>query len=149
MDARTQRMHTFMEKFMNLKLVMRRNQKNERGGPKHLLVVIHSIGDGDPIMVSALSQKLEISNAAATQLVDTLEKHGWIKRVQDEHDRRVTLIALTEDGNVALKEHFIKMSKFVDGMIEYLGEEDATHIERILDKLMAYALSASEQQSGL
>lgn len=149
MDARTERMHTFMEKLMNLKLVMRRSQKNERGGPKHLLVVMHSIDEGKPIMVSALAQKLEISNAAATQLVDTLEKHGWIQRIQDDHDRRVTLIALTDEGRVALKEHFMRMAELVDGLIEYLGEEDASHIERILDKLMAYALNASEQHNGL
>lgn len=137
MDLKEKRIHAFMEKFMNMRLLMRRTHKKENNA-RFLLVILHSIDHGNPVMVSQLSQKLEISHAASTQMVNSLVKHGWVFRTHDKEDRRIVWIDLTEQGKDVLKEIFVESTTFMEGMIEYLGDEDFNHLDRILDKVMDY-----------
>ena len=137
------RIHGFMEKFMTLRRLMRRTQRKENN-TRFLLIIIHSIEEGKPVMVSQLSQKMEITNAASTQMVDSLVKHGWVSRTQDEHDRRIMWVDLTEEGKRILNETFQESTRFMKKMFDYLGEDDVKHLDRILDKAMEYALSVSE-----
>lgn len=143
MNQQDKRLHEFMEKFMNLRRLMRRTQRKENN-PRFLLVILHSIEQGKPVMVSQLSQKMEITNAASTQMVDSMVKHGWVIRTQDEKDRRIMWVELTEEGKNVLRQTFKESSNFLQGMYEYLGAEDFNHLDRILDRVMDYALSVSE-----
>lgn len=137
------RIHGFMEKFMTLRRLMRRTQRKENN-TRFLLIIIHSIEEGKPVMVSQLSQKMEITNAASTQMVDSMVKHGWVSRTQDEHDRRIMWVELTDEGKRILNETYQESKRFMKGMFDYLGEEDVQNLDRILDKAMEYALSVSE-----
>jgi DNA-binding MarR family transcriptional regulator len=142
MELKQKRIHAFMEKFMNMRLLMRRTQKKENN-PRFLLVILHSIDQGKPVTASQLSQKMEISNAASTQMVDSLVKHGWVNRTQDEKDRRIVWVDLTDEGTNVLREVFIESTRYMEGMIEHLGDEDFNHLDRILDKVMEYMLENS------
>ena len=51
----------------------------------HLLGYLEN--DGLPIM-REISEKLNVSDAAVTQIVDTLEKGGWARRIPHVDDRR-------------------------------------------------------------
>lgn len=145
MDASKQkRYHDFMEKYMNLQRIMRRHQKNKQRCNAWLLVAIHSINQGEAVMVSQISSKLEISNAAATQMIDTLENQGFVERQYDDSDRRITLVKLTKDGKSALKFAFMQTTVYLDGLFDYLGEEDTNNLTRLIDKMMEYTLKTME-----
>lgn len=138
MDDNQKRIHNFMEKFMNLRLLMKRTHK-KNNNTRFVLVILHSIDEGKPVMISQISQKMEISNAASTQIVDNLEKQGWVHRIQDENDRRVIWVDLTEKGNKILQQTFKETSKMMEGLIQYIGEEDFDHLNRILDKVLDFS----------
>lgn len=138
MDDNQKRIHNFMEKFMNLRLLMKRTHKKDNN-TRFMLVILHSIDEGKPVMISQISQKMEISNAASTQIVDNLEKQGWVHRIQDENDRRVIWVDLTEKGNKILKQTFKETSKMMEGLIQFIGEEDFDHLNRILDKVLDFS----------
>lgn len=142
--TKLERYHDFMEKYMNLQRIMRRNQKDRQKCSAWLLVAIHSISQGKAVMISQISTKLEISNAAATQMVDTLEKQGFVIRLDDEHDRRITLVKLTDQGKLALKIAFNQTTSFLDGLFDYLGEDDMLHLMRLIDKTLEYTLNSQE-----
>lgn len=138
-DLKNQRIHAFMEKFMNLKRIMRRTAKRHQG-PHFAIIILHMVGHGKPVMASQISQKMEITNAAASQLIDNLVKHGWVTRTQDDKDRRITWIELTPLGTEILHENFKQASFYLEGLLDYLGEEDASHLERIIDKTVEFSL---------
>ena len=48
--------------------------------------------------VSDVGEKLGITNAAASQLVDKLVQAGLVARTEAAHDRRVRQLALTDQG---------------------------------------------------
>ena len=145
MDTTKQkRYHDFMEKYVNLQRIMRRNQKDRQKCSAWLLVAIHSISQGKAVMISQISAKLEISNAATTQMVDVLEKQGFVTRQDDEHDRRITLVQLTDQGKSALKIAFNQTTTFLDGLFDYLGEDDTRSLLRLIDKTLEYTLNSQE-----
>lgn len=139
-----ERYHDFMEKYMQLQRIMRRNRKNRQKCDAWLLVAIHSISQGEAVMISQISQKLEVSNAAATQMIDAMAKQGLVERIYDEHDRRITLVKLTEDGIKALKIAFMQTTHYLDGLFDYLGEEDTANLMRLIDKMLVYTLNSME-----
>lgn len=143
-EQKQERYHDFMEKYMQLQRIMRRNRKNRQKCDAWLLVAIHSISQGEAVMISQISQKLEVSNAAATQMIDAMAKQGLVERVYDEHDRRITLVKLTEDGIKVLKIAFIQTTYYLDGLFDYLGEEDTSNLMRLIDKMLVYTLNSME-----
>ena len=51
-----------------------------------------------PVAMSELAEILGCDNSNVTGIIDRLEYRGLVERRPAEHDRRVKLLALTEDG---------------------------------------------------
>ncbi|HKI53497.1 MAG TPA: MarR family transcriptional regulator, partial [Anaerolineales bacterium] len=49
--------------------------------------------------MSEISERFEITPAAASQLVEKLVQHGFVVREEDPHDRRAKLLNLTDKGS--------------------------------------------------
>lgn len=47
---------------------------------------------------SEIAEKLILSRASVTSLLDSLEKYGYVRRTAHPDDRRMLLIELTDDG---------------------------------------------------
>jgi len=74
-------------------------------------------------------------------MIDNLEKKGFVERFSDDNDRRITLVGLTPHGKEALKISFNETTAFLDGLFNYLGEEDTRHLNRLIDKVMEYTMA--------
>jgi DNA-binding MarR family transcriptional regulator len=48
--------------------------------------------------VSSLAHQMKVSPPNVTGILDRLEHHGWVRRTDDPHDRRVVRVILTDDG---------------------------------------------------
>lgn len=53
---------------------------------------------GHPLRMAELAERVLISRPTASRVVDRLVGAGWVDRWHDDRDRRVVLIALTEEG---------------------------------------------------
>src|SRR3954454_6590536 len=53
-------------------------------------------GAGEPLSHSGIAQRLFVTGASVTSLVDTLERKGLVRRIRDTADRRVVLVELTD-----------------------------------------------------
>ena len=53
---------------------------------------------GEAMPMTEVSSKLHITKPAVTNLVDRLEKHGYIKRAAQKGDRRVHMLQLQAKG---------------------------------------------------
>jgi DNA-binding MarR family transcriptional regulator len=49
--------------------------------------------------LSELSDHLRIAPRSTTEVVDALQEHGLVQREPDPHDRRATLVRLTDRGS--------------------------------------------------
>ena len=67
-------------------------------GDFDMLATMRRRAGDDPIKIKDLQRSLMLSSGGTTKRLDRLESAGLIQRRPDPHDRRGTLIALTDEG---------------------------------------------------
>lgn len=99
-----------------------------------LLSVLISMNESNPmgVKVSDISTHLQITPAAVTQMINSLEASKYVERLPDPDDRRVVLVRPTEEGKQMILEKRKKFLSNFEGLVEYLGEEDSQELIRLL-----------------
>jgi DNA-binding MarR family transcriptional regulator len=89
-----------------------------------------------PLRLTALAAVEGVAQPSMTALVTGLEKAGLVERRTDSADRRVVLVALTEEGREHLRTRRQAGAEWFTGLVDQLSEEDTA--------LLAAALPALE-----
>lgn len=97
------------------------------------------LADGEEgVKVSDLSQRLGITPAAVTHMLNSLEEEGYIERLRDSKDRRVVMVRPSAKGQEILEQGKKEFLKRFSGLVEYLGEKDTSELIRLLNKAIFY-----------
>lgn len=83
--------------------------------------------------VSDLSERFDITNAAASQLVDKLVQSGLIQREEDPSDRRAKLLNLTEKGRELIQQGMEERYRWVDQLAAKLTPEERSRVAEALE----------------
>ena len=84
---------------------------------------------------SELSEHLHIAARSATEVIDDLEAKGLVRRAPDPHDRRATLVELTESGARLGDEVQAARGIEAERIFDQLSSADRAELARILRKL--------------
>jgi len=68
-----------------------------------LLLAIKGLPDGVTATIGELAARLQLRHHSAVELVDRLEKHGYVARGRAGGDRRQVILHLTESGTNLLR----------------------------------------------
>jgi DNA-binding MarR family transcriptional regulator len=93
--------------------------------------------------MSEIGVRLGVTPRNVTKLVDGLEAEGLLKREPHPHDRRVTLLLLTEKGRLVSRESMGANCATAAQLYERLTPAERRDLARILRKLLE-ALRATE-----
>ncbi|MGZ6503330.1 MAG: MarR family winged helix-turn-helix transcriptional regulator [Tumebacillaceae bacterium] len=88
--------------------------------------------------VSEIGQLLEVTSPTVTQLINGLEAQGLVARTVDPDDRRAVRISLTEHGEAITKQASESYSTAVNGLIDFLGDEQSEQLIELLSKVSEY-----------
>ncbi len=83
--------------------------------------------------ISNLSEHMDISAAAASQLVEKLVQAGLLERSEDPHDRRAKQVALSSKGEELIEQGIQERYRWVDGLAETLNPEEKIKITEALE----------------
>ena len=83
--------------------------------------------------IGDISERFDITNAAASQLVDKLVQSGFIKREEDPHDRRAKLLNLTDKGKELIQQGIEERYRWVDQLAEKLTVEERVQVSEALN----------------
>ena len=83
--------------------------------------------------MSQVSERFEITPAAASQLVDKLVQSGLIKRDEDPHDRRAKVLNITDKGRELIQRGIEERYRWVDQLAERLTAEERVQVSEALD----------------
>jgi DNA-binding MarR family transcriptional regulator len=83
--------------------------------------------------MSEISERFEVTAAAASQLVDKLVQSGFIKREEDPHDRRAKLLNLTDRGKELVQQGIEERYRWVDQLAERLTAEERVQVSEALN----------------
>jgi DNA-binding MarR family transcriptional regulator len=90
-----------------------------------------------PLRLSELSELLRIAPRSATEVVDALAERGLAERLPDPHDRRATLVRLTERGTELATAIRAARDAGTEGYFDRLSAADRAELTRILRALRA------------
>lgn len=104
--------------------------------PKSEVIVLKIIDELDnKVKMSDISNRLNISTAAVSQMITSLESKKLVTRDFSLTDRRVVYVTLTKEGVQVLENARELMNKFMDILVDKMGEDDSEELIRILNKL--------------
>ena len=83
--------------------------------------------------MSAISERFEVTPAAASQLVDKLVQSGFIVREEDPNDRRAKVLNLTDQGRELIQRGIEERYRWVDQLSGRLTDEERAQISDALD----------------
>ncbi|NJC97967.1 MAG: hypothetical protein C3F07_08110 [Anaerolineales bacterium] len=83
--------------------------------------------------MSEISERFNVTPAAASQLVDKLVQSGYIQREEDPNDRRAKLLNLTDRGRKLIHQGMEERYRWVDELTQKLTEEERAQISEALD----------------
>ncbi|CAG1016335.1 putative HTH-type transcriptional regulator YusO [Anaerolineales bacterium] len=76
--------------------------------------------------VSEIGERFDISNAAASQLVEKLVQAGYLERTEDPNDRRVKQLTLTTKAEKLIESSAQKRYRWLDELTSQLSAEEQT-----------------------
>ncbi len=97
------------------------------------LALIHK---NQPINVKDLSQKLDISPSAISQIIEPLEEAGYIKKQEDNDDRRIKWLKISKKGKARFKEFKKIRYEFFVKKTACLDKDDLNSLIEIYKKLI-------------
>jgi len=95
--------------------------------------------------MSEISERFEVTPAAASQLVDKLVQHGLIQREEDPNDRRAKMLNLTGKGRDLIRQGIEERYRWVDQLAGTLTDEERVQISEALT-VMTRAAEALEAE---
>lgn len=86
------------------------------------------------VMISRLSDLLQISRPTATQMVNSLEEKGYVVRTTSETDRRVVYIGLTNKGEQVYDSQMATYSGILSEVTEKVGKKEIDQLIFLCDR---------------
>ena len=83
--------------------------------------------------IGDISERFDITSAAASQLVDKLVHGGLVQREEDPHDRRAKLLNLTDKGKKLVQQGVEERYRWVDQLAGKLTAEERARVAEALN----------------
>lgn len=89
-------------------------------------------GAGEPLAAHVIAERLLVSSASMTSLLDTLERKGLVERQPHPNDRRKVLIHLTDDARAVVDQMLPTVHAAATEAFAALSEPDREHLVTML-----------------
>ena len=102
----------------------------------HQLEVLHGLAGGD-VTMSQLARRLDISESAATDVADRLVRQGLAERRADLRDRRVVVLALSEEGRQIIGRIERQRRKMAESILGALSDAQLAELLGLIEVMVA------------
>lgn len=109
-----------------------------------ILMQIHYRGNCG---ISDISNRFDITNAAASQLVDKLVQSGLVQREEDPQDRRAKLLNLTEKAKEMIQHGSEGRYRWVEDVAQKLSAQEREQVNEALN-IMTRAIKELEMEAA-
>ncbi len=117
------------------KMVSRAAQENISRTEMHTL---EAIEESEYVTLTQIADKLAVTKATASVTVKRLVKKGFVKKVKEENDKRISTLKLTQKGKDSCGKHRQFHEGLVDGILHDFNIEEHPHVVKSLQALLDY-----------
>lgn len=96
-----------------------------------LMRLYHKGGCG----ISDISEQLEATPAAASQMVDRMLKEGWVERAEDPNDRRAKQVTLSAKGRSLIENGMEARNRWTARLLVHMPANQHAKITEVLRQL--------------
>ncbi|HVJ49272.1 MarR family winged helix-turn-helix transcriptional regulator [Desulfitobacterium sp.] len=97
-----EKIYQIMQKFQKMRMNSTNTSEMPRSEIKMLNMIKLNTSETEEVTISILSELLEISKPAVSQMINVLEDKGYVERMTTKNDRRIVYVRLTECGEQRL-----------------------------------------------
>jgi len=97
--------------------------------------VLFKLGEQDGIPQSALAEKMEVTPATITNMLKRMESSGFLVRVRDQQDSRISRVFLTDAGKMVLKQVKALADEMDQIAFSGFSSEEQKMMERFLKRI--------------
>lgn len=97
-----------------------------------ILMQLHHKG---PCGMSEISERFDVTPAAASQLVEKLVQAGYLERAEDPSDRRAKLLKLSPAGVKLVEDGISERYRWMDDLVKTISEAEQAKVSEALDIL--------------
>ncbi|MNO58827.1 putative HTH-type transcriptional regulator YusO [compost metagenome] len=142
------RAHRLMSAFNQLKRMdWHRGVEGCKPSELRVLFIIKrgSSRDSRGVTVSEISSMMGVTSPTVTPLVRSLEDNGLVIRYNDQEDRRLVRVKLTEEGDALTRKSIKLYTERFEGLYDYLGDERSDQLADLLELVFQYMEEQKKQ----
>jgi DNA-binding MarR family transcriptional regulator len=95
-------------------------------------------GAGEPLPANVLAERLLVTGASITSVVDTLERRGLVRRVRPDSDRRIVLIELTAEAQPVIDAYLAEVTALHAAEFAIFTSNEREQLTTLLGRLAAH-----------
>jgi DNA-binding MarR family transcriptional regulator len=128
----TQSLHAWMDVFMHRSMRGLSQFTKATGLSMPQFSILMQLHYKGACGLSEISERFDVSAAAASQLADKLVNGGFLERAEDPNDRRAKLLRLSENGAKLVNEGIQQRYRWMDDLSSQLNAEERTKVSEAL-----------------
>jgi DNA-binding MarR family transcriptional regulator len=128
----SQSLRTWMDVFMHRSMRGWTQFAKSTGLSMPQFSILMQLHHKDKCGISDISERFDISNAAASQLAEKLVQGEYIERAEDPNDRRVKILQLTPKGRGLIEAGFDERHRWLDELAKSLSAEEKRKVAEAL-----------------
>lgn len=99
-------------------------------------IALYYLGKSGTLIQNELGGLMDIKDSTVARLIDRMERDDLVSRKKDEHDRRVTVLSLTQKGQKYRKELLPEGQIFSDEIMMGISEEELKCFNDIMGRML-------------
>ena len=131
----SQSLRTWMDVFMHRSMRGWNHFAKSTGLSMPQISILMQLHHKGPCGMSEVSNRFDISAAAASQLVEKLVHAGYLERAEDPTDRRAKLLTLSTQGEELIQKGAEERYHWLDDLTSKLSTVEQTMVVEALDIL--------------
>ncbi|SDD71403.1 DNA-binding transcriptional regulator, MarR family [Paenibacillus sp. UNCCL117] len=133
----------YIERFEQAFFTLFRKLGPELGLPPHIALtgpqtmMLYKLRTMGPCPGGKLAQQMEVTPSAITVMIDRLVAQGLVERTHDEHDRRVVLLSITEQGMDTLQQIRAVRDETIKKYLSYIEPDELELFLSTFEKIVS------------
>lgn len=112
----------------------------------HILTRRKKTHGENEMKVSDIAKHLKNANSTVSPVIQSLVEKGYVARSADVHDRRISMIFLTDKGEIYLKTVMDKLNSFFMEIIEQFGVDKTKQLLDLTEELIEITTKTIENK---
>src|SRR3954468_13075800 len=112
------------------------------GPPRYAVVRVIFLAKAGRLSLTEIARRVGVTTTNITNLIDGLERDGWVERFASPSERRVTYVQLTAEGKERCGRLIPATARFTSQLFSGLTDEEKAELITTLQKLRRIADAA-------